>query len=217
MENATKMDGFNGIFAERLRDLMHKTATTQAQLAKELSVSRQAISTYMDGSVLPNIQNFKKICIFFNVSSDYLLGLSVSQSTNIEEREMADYLGLNFECVNKLKEYKNCDENFREVLFSIIEYHKPLKNLSATFSERFEVAYDIHETTMELKKFDNTIGKYSTEKGNLIEKLDNYKLKEKWLKFLSSEQFDVIFLNYYNRQLEKLLKEKRKKTNDKKD
>ena len=74
MKNFKTFKGYDSIFAERLRLLMKQHSTKQTDLAEHLGLTRQAISKYADGSVLPNIENLQRICDFFNVSSDYLLG-----------------------------------------------------------------------------------------------------------------------------------------------
>ena len=120
METSKELTGYNGIFAERLRQLMKKENTTQAKLAEELGVSRQAVSTYMDGSVLPNLQNLQKICNFFKVPSDYLLGFTISKSSNIEERHISDIIGLDNVAIDRLKKYKNSNNDNAKNILTII-------------------------------------------------------------------------------------------------
>ena len=45
------------------------------KLAKALDVSSTAISRWENGKRTPNIEQLRKLALFFNVSSDYLLGL----------------------------------------------------------------------------------------------------------------------------------------------
>ena len=74
MQNKGNFKGFESIFAVRLRDLMERNKTTQLELARATSITRQAISQYTDGSVMPNIEKLYLIAKYFNVSADYLLG-----------------------------------------------------------------------------------------------------------------------------------------------
>ena len=55
MKNFKTFKGYDSIFAERLRLLMKQHSTKQTDLAEHLGLTRQAISKYADGSVLPNI------------------------------------------------------------------------------------------------------------------------------------------------------------------
>ena len=74
--------GYESDFPTRLRELMEnrseisplKRKVTQAELAKHLGVTRQAISAYTLGTSIPDIVKFKAIADFFKVSYAYLLG-----------------------------------------------------------------------------------------------------------------------------------------------
>lgn len=62
------------IFAQRLKELMARTKTTQVELAKKLGITRQSVSQYLNGDVIPNVEKLYLIADFFDVSSDYLIG-----------------------------------------------------------------------------------------------------------------------------------------------
>ena len=64
------------IFSKRLKELMSENKTTQQDLANKTNMTRQAISQYAVGSVLPNIEKLYLISQYFSVSTDFLLGLS---------------------------------------------------------------------------------------------------------------------------------------------
>lgn len=63
-------------FNERLRELREDNNLTQAKLAKELHIDQRSISFYEIGKYEPNLDTLIKISIFFQVSTDYLLGLT---------------------------------------------------------------------------------------------------------------------------------------------
>lgn len=60
-------------FNEKLQELRKKKGLTQEELAKELFVSRTAISKWESGRGYPNIDSFKEISRFFGVSIDELI------------------------------------------------------------------------------------------------------------------------------------------------
>lgn len=62
-------------FNERLRELREECDMTQTELAHELLIDQRSLSFYEIGKYEPNIDTLKRMTIFFNVSSDYLLGL----------------------------------------------------------------------------------------------------------------------------------------------
>ena len=49
---------------------------SQARLGETLSVSQDTISLWKTGKSLPDIETLVRICAIFDVTSDYLLGLS---------------------------------------------------------------------------------------------------------------------------------------------
>jgi len=59
---------------ERLKELREEKGLTQAQLGKEIGVVQRAISHYEKGYREPDYKTLKKLCNFFEVTSDYLLG-----------------------------------------------------------------------------------------------------------------------------------------------
>lgn len=63
------------IFAERLRELRLEKGLSMKQLAKELNTTDAAISYWENDINEPKITYLKSIAVYFNVTTDYLLGL----------------------------------------------------------------------------------------------------------------------------------------------
>ena len=63
------------IFAERLEALRIEHELNKEQLAREIGVSAVAIGRWEKCQRIPNLENLRNLCIFFNVSADYLIGL----------------------------------------------------------------------------------------------------------------------------------------------
>ena len=62
-------------FNERLKKLRLESGQTLKLVAKELNLSISAYSNYEQGIREPSLETLAKICKFFDVSADYLLGL----------------------------------------------------------------------------------------------------------------------------------------------
>jgi transcriptional regulator with XRE-family HTH domain len=60
----------------RLKDLRAERKIGQNQLAKELGLSNASISYWENGKQEPGAAALMKLAQFFNVSADYILGLS---------------------------------------------------------------------------------------------------------------------------------------------
>ncbi len=64
-------------FGKRLKDLRNERGLTQEGLAKELNVDKSTIAKYETDKIEPSISMLKVIVKYFDVSADYMLGLSV--------------------------------------------------------------------------------------------------------------------------------------------
>ena len=63
-------------FPYRLRGLMEDRKVTQNKIAEVCNVTRQSVSQWQNGETRPDILALRKIAEYFNVSTDYLLGLT---------------------------------------------------------------------------------------------------------------------------------------------
>ena len=66
----------NILFSERLKHLRIETNLTQNQLAQILNTTQRRISYFEIGKVEPDLETLCSIAKYFNVSADYLLGLT---------------------------------------------------------------------------------------------------------------------------------------------
>ncbi len=64
------------IFSERLMELRKERGLSQATVARDLSVSLGIVCYWETNKSDPTASNIAKIAKYFNVTSDYLLGLS---------------------------------------------------------------------------------------------------------------------------------------------
>ncbi len=64
------------IFAERLKYLRNEKELSQRQLANELKISNAAIQRWESEMRIPNAEAIVLLAKYFNVSADYLLGLT---------------------------------------------------------------------------------------------------------------------------------------------
>ena len=64
--------------AKRLKEVRLDRGMSQAQVSKALGLSRNAYTNYELGLREPSISILKQLCEIFEVSADYLIGLSDS-------------------------------------------------------------------------------------------------------------------------------------------
>lgn len=61
---------------EKLKQLRKEKNVTQKMVAKSLGITLSAYSNYEQGIREPSIEILKKICRYYDVSADYLLGIT---------------------------------------------------------------------------------------------------------------------------------------------
>ena len=100
-------------FSKNLKNLLKNNNVSQYELSKILHNSQQSISRYVNGVTEPDIYNLIQIANYFNVSTDYLLGLSNDYNViNNKLSETENYLigqlrQLNSEKKQELISYAN--------------------------------------------------------------------------------------------------------------
>lgn len=63
------------MYGKRIKELRLENNLTQKQLAEKLQVDFRTVSFWENERFEPNIEQITKLCSFFSVSSDYLIGL----------------------------------------------------------------------------------------------------------------------------------------------
>lgn len=78
---------------DKIKYLRKEKGLSQEELGFESGISRQAISKWENGTILPNTENLKSLCKFFNVSMDEFVNntanrseVAVTNSEQIEEK-----------------------------------------------------------------------------------------------------------------------------------
>ena len=86
----------------RLKELRLANGLTQKELAKSIEVGRTTISEYESGKIVPKHEGLLKLANYFNVSVDYLTGVSdeaATRQSNVHELDKLlntlDYILMN--------------------------------------------------------------------------------------------------------------------------
>ncbi len=101
----------------RLKDLRLGRGFTQGKLAKELGTSQQTISRIEFKDELVSTDILIKASKYFNVSVDYLLGLSDDKHNQVCEDRMYHYL---IEHEDLMLEYAALKPEYREAVKSVV-------------------------------------------------------------------------------------------------
>lgn len=95
------MENVTTLFSTRLKKLRRKR--NQNDVAKEIGISRGALSYYESGERRPDINILYALAKYYHVSSDYLLGLTDVPVFNIEQQAIAKETGLSERSLSNLK------------------------------------------------------------------------------------------------------------------
>ena len=94
-------EDYEKAFPSRLRKLMDEGHISQQRLADYLGLkNRQSVAGYCNGRSTPDLESIVKIASFFNVSTDYLLGITADPNPS---PAAVDELGLSAEAVRFLR------------------------------------------------------------------------------------------------------------------
>lgn len=87
------------MLGERIKLLRNVSKLSQVRLAQKLKVTKQTVSNWENDNILPSIDMLIKICKFFNVSTDYILGL--------DDKVYIEITGLSLETVSHIRQIIN--------------------------------------------------------------------------------------------------------------
>ncbi len=155
-----KKKEIDGEFAKILSKLLREAKENgigQDSIARAIGVSRQSLGKWANGATVPDVLDLKKLANYFNVSADYLLGLSPNSTTDMELIDVCNYTGLsesNVKFLNKLNELKKVHkkyfstfENSKEQ-YTEIEYIDIISVLLEYLNEDRSIVVDIAHAAM---------------------------------------------------------------------
>lgn len=61
---------------KRLREAIQFSPYSQREIAQAIGVCEQTVSKYINKNVFPALDTLAKLCIFLDVSSDFILGIT---------------------------------------------------------------------------------------------------------------------------------------------
>ncbi len=105
----------------RIKELRKKRGLMQQRLASELGITQQMLSKYEKDVTLIKVDVLKKIAKYFNVTTDYLLGVSDVKRDLQRQMIMNETLDEYYDLVEV---YKELDPYDQEMIWSIIQVVK---------------------------------------------------------------------------------------------
>ena len=102
----------------RIKELREKRGLIQEILAAELGITQQMLSKYERDVTLIKVDILKKIATYFNVTTDYLLGVSDVKRDLQRQMKMNETLD---EYYDLIEIYKDLDSYDKEMIWSIMQ------------------------------------------------------------------------------------------------
>lgn len=102
----------------RIKQLREKRGLIQEILAAELGITQQMLSKYERDVTLIKVDILKKIATHFNVTTDYLLGVSDVKRDLQRQMKMNETLD---EYYDLIEIYKDLDAYDKEMIWSIMQ------------------------------------------------------------------------------------------------
>lgn len=93
------------MISDKIKKLRNSYNINQVELANKLGVTKQCVSNWENDNILPSIEMLIKLSKYFNVSTDYLLGLSSELTINVDGLNEQEIAHLKF-FINDLKSRK---------------------------------------------------------------------------------------------------------------
>lgn len=114
------------LFPQRLKKLMENK--TQVEVARATKITRQNLSKYLKGTALPNAYTLAILAEYFNVTSDYLLGIRENSVPDSNIMRYKLYPAFSNKCIRGLEDI-SADGNSVRDMFDRIVSNKKFKDL----------------------------------------------------------------------------------------
>ena len=124
-------EDYNEALPIRLRYIMKKQNKTQQDVADAIGKTRQSIGYYADGTSSPDWKVVAALAEYFDVSADWLLGLTIEEK---RPEGISEQIGLSDNAIYALEKLSREDRYVLSFLLEQEDPHKdPLKRDSSTF------------------------------------------------------------------------------------
>lgn len=78
----------NAVLGQRVRDLRVDKGITREYLAEQIDVSSRFLANVEYGTVGVSLATLKRLCLYFGVSADYLLGITSNTDSDLAAAEL---------------------------------------------------------------------------------------------------------------------------------
>ena len=156
------------IFATRIGKLRNDKGMSQEELAAALNIDRGTIAKYETQKRIPSYEHLTAFSEYFNVSTDYLLGIAKNKTPDPDITMICDYTGLSDDAIQTLNIIKglNVSDTVSALIAELGQYINECINLGS--SNKSSVLQKI-SSFLEMNTADNTQRFYISKSGKITE------------------------------------------------
>lgn len=129
----------------------------RSEIAKATDCDTSTITKYYNGQRQLSVESIIKFSKYFNVSSDYLLGLTDVETTDTKVKSICTVTGLNECSVNILNELNNSNTSVIEFTDMIVEYINENKVIIEEYLENKKYVSELFSEVLRDMNFNNII------------------------------------------------------------
>lgn len=180
------------MFAIRLKELRQSKGMTQSQLASKLGMSSRTIASYEQGVNEPSIATIKKLSELFDVTSDYLIGLTNIKTTDLTVATISNYLGLTPNTIFHLHVYQEnqCKQEYSDELHRASALKQ--SQMLSTLNMFFDPSCDLLDSITDYLNFSATHFKnFHDDSPDALAPISDLELWDDTTKMGYSEDYDV--------------------------
>ena len=151
-----------------LREAIDNSRMTREQIADKVQCDTSSITKYYNGDRYPKTDVIIKLAKLFNVSTDYLLGVTDVATTDKDLKFVCDYTGLDEKIINFFANNKDLNNNnFEVVEFIKFIISKVILNDDYIFSLNLEDIRDKTSWLFSIYEKDSTLLECNADDFNL--------------------------------------------------
>lgn len=107
--------------SDRLKELRSETDFNQADVADIVHVTQASMSNYESGASSPDLDTVAELAKFYNVSTDYLLGVTDDRTSQVDRKDYVQLEQGSIPLIKLIGKIKNLDTKDATRLVDLLE------------------------------------------------------------------------------------------------
>lgn len=195
-EDKERKQNLKNLFADRLDDLVEEkkesTKTSNKEIAEGIQISESQLSKVLYAQTELGISSLVKIAEYFNVSTDYLLGLTDLKSPKEDFKTIHKVTGLSDKAIQILQSELEKDKEARKISTKYTSFRDGINMIS--FLIEHEQEYSVFKALSSFLWFKEKMKKVIEAKQDIIDDDLEYSMTVKQYEALKKVMLDEILM-----------------------